>query len=377
MKEKDNQTLANHICIYCKKSSNEVTFNSRDHIIPKGLGGKRRLDKGYVCDTCNNNLLSTLEQFMLRDSILSIPRMFLGPGSEGKTPKTRNDIGKIVLIKANDQNDYNLGVMLFEKPILIDQLLVNLDEKLLNEKENTIPIKVFSSPEANEGRESQLMQLFLHEMKTYEGKEIKLFFNELPTNDYIFGMHKGKFIIACNPDSNLDLIRKFIYKLNENNYKTFDVSFPKLDETFPNITATALFDDKLDRALIKVCMNVIALEKGKDEILKPKFNNLRDFVLTGKKNNIQSTLQDTPKTQTISSYLFQFPNDSHQVYIVNVRNSLWGFISFYGEYFQHVLNLSPENDDDYDLPIGFFCDWRNGKEILLSEFYNTIGQNAF
>ncbi len=369
MNEGDNLTLPQHICIYCKKSSDKVTFNSRDHIIPKGFGGKRRLEKGFVCDTCNNELLSSLEQFMQRDSVLSIPKILFGPGSEGRIPKTREDVGKIVLIKSISQDFYKLGVMVLEKPILIDQLLVCLDESLLTKKESNITIKILSSAEVYKGKESEFMSSFFQEMNKYtKGREIKLVFDEIRDNEYLFGFHRGKFIIACNSNGNLDLIKKLIGKIQEKDYVIYEQGQPEKSQSYTTITASAFLNDRLERALTKSCMNVIALEKGKNEILQPKFDCAREFVISGKRS-FPSHLIDKKRTQSMSSYLFKYPNDSHQIYIVNALNGLWGFISFYGDHFQFALKLSDEMDMDYNLPFGFLCDWKSGKELLLSEYF--------
>lgn len=59
-------------CIYCLSTDN--TFNSEEHIFPEGLGNDEAvLPKGYVCDTCNNGILSKLDSYLL----ISEPIAFL------------------------------------------------------------------------------------------------------------------------------------------------------------------------------------------------------------------------------------------------------------------------------------------------------------
>jgi len=370
LKEKDNQTLAEHICIYCKKSSDEVTFNSRDHIIPKGLGGKGRLDKGFVCDTCNNNLLSTLEQFMLRDSILSIPRMFLGPGSEGKTPKTRNDIGKLVLMKSTEQKSNALGVLIYNKPVLIDQLIVQLDNSSFVYTGNKINFKCLSSEEDNKGKELEFVKIFIQQINNYKEKEVKLFFKELSANEYIFGIHKGKFIIACNPDGSIELIKKFITKLKSNDFIEYEIAEPEKSKSSTAVIASALISDKLDRALAKICINILAKEKGHDEILNSKYDKVRDFIIYGVGKNPVHLLRPDNK-ESLSQHLFQYPADSHQVYLAYMPDGLWGFISFYGQSMRFAIKLCDTIEKKFNFPIGIICDWRNGNEILISEYFRS------
>lgn len=375
MKAKDNQTLAKHICIYCKKSNDEVTFNSRDHIIPKGLGGKRRLDKGYVCDTCNNNLLSTLEQFMLRDSILSIPRMFLGPGSEGRMPNKRNDVGKIVLMKPTNQDIYELGVMVNTKPILIDQMLIQLTENSLSKKGSKIFCKLRTSLDENEGKEIAFMQNFFHAMSQYKNKEIKLFFKEIPINDYILAIHRGKYIVACNPDGNVELVKEFIGKVNLSNSIESEKIEPEKRKSNTEVITGAQVNNKLERGLMKICINLIAKEKGHDEILSSKFNQAREFVTLGAGENLVHLLGEDNKP-TLGHYLFQFPEEAHQIFILNTSNGLYGFVAFYGKAMRFSIKICGDIDTQYNSPIGILCDWRNGKETLLSEYFITLSRRT-
>ncbi|WP_057912619.1 HNH endonuclease [Peribacillus muralis] len=69
-------------CIYFKKTEPEATFLSEEHIFPAGIGGKKKLPQEYVSHDCNN-AFSSMELEFMRNSIISIPRQFYGPGNEG------------------------------------------------------------------------------------------------------------------------------------------------------------------------------------------------------------------------------------------------------------------------------------------------------
>jgi hypothetical protein len=67
----------NH-CIYCMKKSG--SFNSKEHIIPEVLGNDELiLPRGYVCDRCNNEVLSRLDNFLLDFEPISFLRVIYSP----------------------------------------------------------------------------------------------------------------------------------------------------------------------------------------------------------------------------------------------------------------------------------------------------------
>lgn len=74
-------------CIYCLKNSE--SFTSEEHIIPEALGNDELiLSKGYVCDTCNNGILSRLDNFLQGFELISFLRVVYTPYTKaGKLPK--------------------------------------------------------------------------------------------------------------------------------------------------------------------------------------------------------------------------------------------------------------------------------------------------
>jgi len=74
-------------CIYCLKTSG--SFTSQEHIIPEGLGNEDLiLPKGFVCDTCNNGILSKLDNCLLKFEPISFLRViYTQYTKEGKLPK--------------------------------------------------------------------------------------------------------------------------------------------------------------------------------------------------------------------------------------------------------------------------------------------------
>ena len=66
-------------CIYYKKSEQHLRFDKEEHVIPAGLGGIQKLQRGTVSDEANEKF-SKLETVVLRNSFIGLNRMNNGPG---------------------------------------------------------------------------------------------------------------------------------------------------------------------------------------------------------------------------------------------------------------------------------------------------------
>ena len=77
------------LCIYCKRR--DQPFASEEHVIPESLGNDEIvLPRGYVCDTCNNGMLASLDGALLSAPPVAAMRVFAVPyGKSGKQPKAR------------------------------------------------------------------------------------------------------------------------------------------------------------------------------------------------------------------------------------------------------------------------------------------------
>ncbi|MFQ5585689.1 MAG: HNH endonuclease [Thermodesulfobacteriota bacterium] len=80
-------------CIYCKTKDGK--FESEEHVYPESLGNREIiLPPGSVCDSCNNNVLSALDNYFVNHDMISYLRVFNAPWN----PRTGN------FIKARHQN---------------------------------------------------------------------------------------------------------------------------------------------------------------------------------------------------------------------------------------------------------------------------------
>ena len=78
--------LAMPMCLYCKREHR--AFTSEEHIVPEGLGnGNLILPRGVVCDRCNNEELSRLDQALQDFEFVKIAKAASGiPSKSGRYP---------------------------------------------------------------------------------------------------------------------------------------------------------------------------------------------------------------------------------------------------------------------------------------------------
>ena len=77
------KSLAPNVCIFCNAGG---PFTAKEHIVPHSLGNDLLvLDKGWVCDSCNN-LFSSFESRVLYSSILGAERCRMGVMSKKRKP---------------------------------------------------------------------------------------------------------------------------------------------------------------------------------------------------------------------------------------------------------------------------------------------------
>ena len=76
-------------CIYYKNRMG-LTFNKREHIFPKAIGGIERLDAGVVSDQANEFFANNLEVKTLRTSEIFIGRIANGYNKKPSKEKQKN-----------------------------------------------------------------------------------------------------------------------------------------------------------------------------------------------------------------------------------------------------------------------------------------------
>lgn len=66
-----------------------------------------------------------------------------------------------------------------------------------------------------------------------------------------------------------------------------------------------------------------------------------------------------------------FPDLAHKIIIMRVKNTLFGYVSFYGSSFETITVLTDSFSGSFEIE-GYICDWKNRKEYTLVEFLQSL-----
>ena len=59
-------------CIYTLNDETNATFNSREHILPRSIGGIGTLNKHWVCDDFNNYISKAEREFARQYPLIAL-----------------------------------------------------------------------------------------------------------------------------------------------------------------------------------------------------------------------------------------------------------------------------------------------------------------
>ncbi len=345
-------------CIYLKGTEPQLMFKSGEHIIPAGLGGIMKLQTGLVSDQVNTQIFSPLELDFMRNSHISLPRQFYGPGKRGSLATEKASKSNVHIMESRDDGSRCLGYIKLGKPCSIPQFRVGLDE-----------IVHFNFDKADGTPEIQLYN-FSKSLKKFDGIYHEINDKRIPEDEYILGIDNAKWFLAKNPTRQIPDLLKAVGKIIGSIDDDTKVE-PQFQTT--QITSHQSFEINMDgffRVCAKIVFNFLALSKGQDFVLLEEFDPIRNWILNGGENKF---VQPIDKNSQLD-FLVQipFPELSHKIIIAKVKNSLIGIISFYGTNFEAIIQLTDNMvAKDFYLD-GFICDWKNKKEYRFLEFINSL-----
>ncbi|WP_066302082.1 hypothetical protein [Bacillus sp. FJAT-29937] len=338
-------------CIYFKKTEPEVSFSSEEHIFPAGIGGIQKLPMEYVSHNCNNGF-SGMELSFMRNSLIALPRQFVGPGKRGNLNPMNATQGPISLMKGlASPNSIELGYLSLGIPYSISQIKIDINGTL-----QFISDRSF-------GDANRQTSEFIKNLGKYNGRYTLFEDKRLSQNELILGLHNGKWYVAL---SNKDLetkIDNYVQKLIEQN--PFDNFTPNYNSEQTRVHQTLQFDDSYFRVCAKIIFNYLAFVKGQQFVLQECFDPLRDWIVNGGENNFAKL---TGEATTFSN--IPFPDQAHKLFITQVRKTLFGQISFYGDAFETVVKLCDNIEGPFNIE-GFICDWQNRQEFSFVDFLNA------
>ncbi|MEG0448996.1 MAG: hypothetical protein RR595_03965 [Lysinibacillus sp.] len=338
-------------CIYLKKSEPEVSFSSEEHIFPAGIGGIKKLPSEYVSDDCNNDF-SSIELGFMRNSLISLPRQFFGPGKRGKLASryaTKSSIS--IVSNVDDPNEIELGYISLGKPYSISQIKVNINgtAKFISSSidDATKQISDFSS-----------------NLTKFANKYILIKEEKFADDEFTLGFHEGNWYLGLSNEENQSQVSNFIQKIIDQ--KSFENKTPSVGTMQPKVKLSMQVDEGYFRICAKIIFNYIASIQGQDFALKKCFDPLRNWIVKGGENHFAELLSGQALFKGIS-----FPPQAHKLIITKVDSSLIGYISFYGDSFSTIVYLCDDFTDPFEIE-GFICDWENRREFRLLEYINTL-----
>lgn len=343
-------------CIYLKKSEPEVSFNSADHIIPAGIGGVKKLDYGTVSDQFNTGIFSSLELDFMRNSMISLPRQFLGPGKRGSLSLSKASKSNIhVMFKNDNKSDASLGYIKLGKPHQIPQLI------LIGEKEVRL---IF---DANDGENQQQLQQFISSLQNFNGKYIVLYEKDLPAEQIIIGTYDNKWFVATRDSIDSSKVNKIIQCICSQGIEVKGT--PTYCTSQVRSYQSMSFNiDYFFRVNAKIAFNFLTYCRGPDYVLKEMFDPIRSWIVQGG-DNAFATLMDSSNILLFKQ--FPFPGDSHKIFLMKIDTKLLCLLSFYGNHFVTSICLCDDFSEMYELD-GLICDWRNRQEYSLLEYLRFV-----
>lgn len=175
-------------CIFCKEPS--TTSKSVEHIIPESLGNKQFiLDKGWVCDKCNNYFAIKIEQPLLQLPFFTQHRHYLNVESKkGKIPSKDGFLLDEYTTKAVLHKDKNKQERIEIEPNVINQILSS------NVEEIPLITVTYAAPAANELVSKLLAKMgieFMAHTAITNGYD-ELYYNQESLDDIKRYTRKGK-----------------------------------------------------------------------------------------------------------------------------------------------------------------------------------------
>ena len=344
------------MCIYLKDMP-ELTYHNREHIFPAGLGGKMKLAKGVVSDQANA-CFSSMELKLMRQSLIAVDRMMLGPGDRGSlSPKKASK--SLVAVGVEENGHPVLSYTSNGKPYNISQFYVS---------EQTIRI----SMQNKHTDISNEKDLFLNALQKYGGIFVHLKSPNLKDGEMIIGYSDGKYYVATSgtrPETKT--VQAAI------NLLLSRFSFNGVTEVETKIQQEHLLveDQETDRMYAKIAMNALAFIKGADYSLNPAFDDIRNWIVYGDSEVDYQSLPNIVTTDDNENRLTHIlPPDSHWCIFVKYNSSLSAVVCLYNHFYRRFV-FGKIDDSETSFPFGFICDWKSEKEYTLEQYINVFTMN--
>lgn len=339
-------------CIYLKESDETQTFIKGEHIFPAGIGGVRKLPKGYVSDKVNGIIFSKMELDFMRNSVISICREIEGPGKRGALSLKKATKSKVGISK-DEEGQVKLAYIKKAKPYSINQI------KISEFKVVGLTIGKLENKSDNENLREFLIKLESFVEIGYKNQHIT-YINDIGINSemILLGELDSNWYLASNR-KDIDLnnmvegIKNSISYLK--NQKTLEKVISKIEFNFKKEFDTANFF----RVCVKMAFNYLAYRTNQDYVCGSEFDKLREYVL-GEIDEFEVNILENGAL----IHKYKLPKRCHTIAISTSDENLFAIVSFYDEAFNVGMILSSKPSDLVTPFIGV-CDWKNNNEYDL------------
>lgn len=355
-------------CIYLYKQDSNLTYDSAEHIIPAGLGGIKKLPKGYVSDQANN-FFSKIELKALRYSFLTGNRLRHGPGKRGNQKVQKEKTPSIILFNQEKINGFKLGYIFMGSAYIIPQISCTfncLSGKLKidfigDDFDNNDFSEYFVT------FKTKLVEFLLNKKRTFTfiGND------EKSNSSFYIGLHKNKWYISSNTssfklDNYINIIMNYFIMNSTNSLEKINnniihnTSKSEFKYTYPiDITDMGFFF-----LFLKIAFNFLAYLLGQEMVLSSSFDEIRHDISNCE--NINNYFVPNSECKALfDNYVRNFKNNEHYVFIVSKGTTVYSYVSLYNEW--HSYMALSNNYQGKPIVSGFICDWKFKNEYEYPE----------
>ena len=339
-------------CIYLKENDETQTFNKAEHIFPAGIGGVRKLPKGYVSDNVNGIIFSKMELDFMRNSVISICREIEGPGKRGSLALKKATKSKVG-ISIDEEGRVKLAYIKKAKPYSINQIKIS-EFKIVG-----LTISELENKPDYENLKEFVMKLERFAEIGYKNQHITYIKDiSIDLETVLIGEFDSNWYLASNKNE-VDLynviegIKRSISYLK--NQKKLEKVISKVEFNFKKEFDTTNFF----RVCVKMAFNYLVYRTNQDYVCGREFDELREYVL-GEIDEFEVNILENGAL--VNKY--ELPKRCHTICISACDEKLFAIVSFYGEAFNVGIILSDKKTSLINPLIGV-CDWKNNKEYDL------------
>ena len=344
------------MCIYYGNLP-ELTYKSREHVLPAALGCCTKLESGVVSDQANE-FFSPIERDILEHSLIQIPRIINGPGKRGKLTEKYATTSDVSVVTLNGKN--GLGYMKGTEGYILSQFVID--------KNNNI--QFHWQPNNEIDVQNEIEQLKNH-ICSMEGKYVPI---KMPSEDNCIYItyFKNKIYIGFND------IELLSYSKIAEIKKMFATNLIRGEQDISCGQLSAIIDIKHDFkkvciVAIKSALNTLAYLKGAEYITQTTdFKAVVETVMSGNEEVLRYVKGIGFDEVTSLRHMLYLDKEQLACVLTTEGNRLKAWLLVYEHGFEILLCDACTVPCDILLD-GIVCDWKNRKDYRYLDFLKEKG----